>query len=134
PSSVPLMTVGAPSRFQGRITDESTGRLFGDPPGCSTREPRMPAGLGGHRAARPRVIFSAMKVCVIGTGYVGLTTGVCLAFLGHDVTCVDIDAGKVEMLRAGKSPIYEPFLEDLLALAGSHLTYTTDYAEGVPGA
>src|SRR5947209_8474795 len=75
-----------------------------------------------------------MKVCVIGTGYVGLTTGVCLAFLGHDVTCVDIDEAKVERLRAGKSPIYEPYLEDLLALAEPRLTFTTDYAEGVPGA
>ena len=75
-----------------------------------------------------------MKVCVIGTGYVGLTTGVCLAYLGHDVTCVDIDEAKVELLRAGKSPIYEPYLEDLLALAEPRLSYTTDYAEGMPGA
>jgi UDPglucose 6-dehydrogenase len=75
-----------------------------------------------------------MKVCVIGTGYVGLTTGVCLAYLGHDVTCVDIDEAKVELLRSGKSPIYEPYLEDLLALAEPHLSYTTDYAEGVLGA
>jgi UDPglucose 6-dehydrogenase len=75
-----------------------------------------------------------MRVCVIGTGYVGLTTGVCLAYLGHDVTCVDIDEAKVELLRSGKSPIYEPYLEDLLALAEPHLSYTTDYAEGVLGA
>jgi UDPglucose 6-dehydrogenase len=50
------------------------------------------------------------------------------------VTCVDIDEAKVELLRAGKSPIYEPYLEDLLALAEPHLTFTTDYAEGMPGA
>jgi UDPglucose 6-dehydrogenase len=75
-----------------------------------------------------------MKVCVVGTGYVGLTTGVCLAFLGHDVTCVDRDAAKVELLRAGGSPIYEPHMDELLAEAADRLRFTTDYAEGVPGA
>jgi UDPglucose 6-dehydrogenase len=75
-----------------------------------------------------------MKVCVIGTGYVGLTTGACLAFIGHDVTCVDLDSEKVELLRMGRSPIYEPHLEELLALAASRLTFTTDYAQGVSGA
>jgi UDPglucose 6-dehydrogenase len=75
-----------------------------------------------------------MKVCIVGTGYVGLTTGACLAFLGHDVTCVDVDPEKVEGLRAGRSPIYEPYIEDLLALAGDHLRFTTEYAEAVPGA
>ena len=55
-----------------------------------------------------------MKVCIVGTGYVGLTTGACLAFLGHDVTCVDVDPAKIEMLRAGRTPIYEPFMDDLL--------------------
>jgi UDPglucose 6-dehydrogenase len=75
-----------------------------------------------------------MKVCVVGTGYVGLTTGVSLAFLGHEVTCVDHDAGKVESLRGGRSPIYEPHMEALLAEAADHLAFTTDYAEGVPGA
>ena len=75
-----------------------------------------------------------MKVCIAGTGYVGLTTGACLAYLGHDVTCVDADPTKIEKLRAGRSPIYEPFLEDLLALAAEKLTFTTEYADGVPGA
>jgi UDPglucose 6-dehydrogenase len=75
-----------------------------------------------------------MKVCVIGTGYVGLTTGACLAFLGHDVTCVDVDEEKVELLRSGRSPIYEPYLDELLALAEPRLRFTTEYAEGVPGA
>lgn len=75
-----------------------------------------------------------MRVCIIGTGYVGLTTGACLAFLGHKVTCIDTDAAKVERLRAGKTPIYEPYLEELLAEAGHNLTFTTDYAEGVPKA
>src|SRR3954471_22320403 len=75
-----------------------------------------------------------MKVCVVGTGYVGLTTGVSLAFLGHEVTCVDLDQAKVEMLRAGRSPIYEPHLESLLAEAGARLRFTTGYAEAVPDA
>ncbi|GGN68685.1 UDP-glucose 6-dehydrogenase [Actinoplanes lobatus] len=75
-----------------------------------------------------------MKVCVVGTGYVGLTTGVSLAFLGHDVTCVDLDQAKVDMLRGGKCPIYEPGMEDLLAEAAQNLTFTTSYEEAVPGA
>ena len=75
-----------------------------------------------------------MKVCVVGTGYVGLTTGVSLAFLGHDVTCVDLDQAKVDMLRGGKCPIYEPGMEDLLAEAVQNLTFTTSYEDAVPGA
>ncbi|MEV0900143.1 UDP-glucose/GDP-mannose dehydrogenase family protein [Actinoplanes sp. NPDC049802] len=75
-----------------------------------------------------------MKVCVVGTGYVGLTTGVSLAFLGHEVTCVDLDQAKVDMLRGGKCPIYEPGMEDLLAEAAQNLTFTTSYEEAVPHA
>ncbi len=75
-----------------------------------------------------------MKVCIIGTGYVGLTTGACLAFLGHEVTCVDTDHAKIAGLRAGKSPIYEPYLEDLLAAAGLNLSFTTEYGQGVANA
>src|ERR1700688_2994070 len=58
-----------------------------------------------------------MRVTVIGTGYVGTVTGACLAFLGHHVTCVDTDRAKIEKLRLGKAAIYEPGLEELLALA-----------------
>jgi UDPglucose 6-dehydrogenase len=58
-----------------------------------------------------------MRVTVIGTGYVGTVTGVCLAYLGHHVTCVDTDAGKIERLRNGDIPIYEPHLAELLPLA-----------------
>ena len=55
-----------------------------------------------------------MKVCVIGTGYVGLVTGICLAEIGHDVICVDKDQDKIKMLLEGKCPIYEEGLEELI--------------------
>ena len=58
-----------------------------------------------------------MRVTVIGTVYVGTVTGACLSYLGHHVTCVDTDEAKVAKLRRGESPIYEPFLEELMALA-----------------
>jgi len=60
-----------------------------------------------------------MRITVIGTGYVGLVTGVCLSYLGHRVTCVDIDADKVARLERGELPIYEPGLAELLGLAGA---------------
>lgn len=55
-----------------------------------------------------------LRITVVGTGYVGLVTGVCLANSGHDVTCVDIDPVKIDLLRSGRSPIYEPGIEELL--------------------
>jgi UDPglucose 6-dehydrogenase len=75
-----------------------------------------------------------MKVCILGTGYVGLTTGACLAYLGHDVVCIDADPAKIETLEKGQIPIYEPHLPELLADARPHLRFTTHYCEGVPGA
>jgi UDPglucose 6-dehydrogenase len=75
-----------------------------------------------------------MKVCIIGTGYVGLTTGVCLGFLGHKVTCVDSDEAKIDTLRSGRTPIYEPGLGDLLALAQPNLCFSTSYAQSIPNA
>ena len=69
-----------------------------------------------------------MKIAVAGTGYVGLVTGVCLASKGHDVTCVDVDEQKVEVMKQGISPIYEPGLSELMKESMEHLTFTTDYA------
>ncbi len=77
-----------------------------------------------------------MNVCIIGTGYVGLVTGASLAFLGNDVTCVDVDAAKIEKLRAGISPIYEPGLDELLAtcIEANKISFTTDLETGVKDA
>lgn len=68
-----------------------------------------------------------MKVTVAGTGYVGLVTGVCLAHIGHEVTCLDVVEEKIEMLKNGKSPIYEPDLEDLMFKNKDRLKFTTNY-------
>lgn len=68
-----------------------------------------------------------MKVAVAGTGYVGLVTGVALAHIGHNVTCVDVDENKIEIMKSGKSPIYESGLEELMNQNKERLTYTTDY-------
>ena len=70
-----------------------------------------------------------MKIAVVGTGYVGLVTGTCLAESGHNVTCIDIDEKKVKMMKQGISPIYEPQLEDLLKknYKEHRLDFTTDY-------
>ena len=69
-----------------------------------------------------------MNIVVAGTGYVGLVTGVALANAGHGVTCVDVDQAKVELMRQGVSPIYEPGLEELMQENMERLTFTTDYA------
>lgn len=73
-----------------------------------------------------------MKIAVVGTGYVGLVTGVALSHIGHDVTCVDIDEKKVERMRKGISPIYEPGLEELMLqnIEANRLFFTTSHQEG----
>lgn len=64
----------------------------------------------------------------------GLTTGACLAFLGHDVTCVDADERKIAALKRGEIPFYEPHMEALVADAADHLCFSTEYAEAIPRA
>lgn len=70
-----------------------------------------------------------MKIVVAGTGYVGLVTGACLSEVGHNVTCVDVDEKKVEIMKKGISPIYEPGLDELLErnYKDGRLDFTTDY-------
>ena len=77
-----------------------------------------------------------MRIAMIGTGYVGLVSGVCFSDFGHDVTCVDKAVAKIEMLQAGKVPIYEPGLDTLMAknVAAGRLNFTTDLAAAVRGA
>jgi UDPglucose 6-dehydrogenase len=74
-----------------------------------------------------------MKLCVVGTGYVGLVAGTCFAESGNDVVCVDIDAAKIEALRRGEVPIYEPGLGELIRrnVTERRLSFTTDLAAAV---
>ena len=74
-----------------------------------------------------------MKVTVIGTGYVGLVTGTCFADSGNNVACVDINQAKIAGLNQGKSPIYEPGLEEMVehTLAAGRLEFTTDLAAAI---
>ena len=74
-----------------------------------------------------------MKITVIGTGYVGLVTGTCLAEMGNDVLCLDLDENKIRILREGGIPIHEPGLQDLVQrnVAAGRLRFTTDIAESV---
>src|SRR5580693_10684210 len=78
-------------------------------------------------------VFHHMRVTVIGTGYVGTVTGACLSYFGHRVTCVDTDAQKIEKLRRGEMPIYEPGLDELLRLAAARggIAFTTELAAPV---
>ena len=74
-----------------------------------------------------------MKITIIGTGYVGLTSGTCFAEVGHDVICVDHDQAKIETLLQGKIPIYEPKLADLVKknVDAGRLNFTTSTKQGV---
>ena len=73
------------------------------------------------------------RICIVGTGYVGLVTGTCFAEVGHHVICVDNDPKKVEVLQKGGIPIYEPGLEELVKknVASGQLRFTCQIAEGV---
>jgi UDPglucose 6-dehydrogenase len=74
-----------------------------------------------------------MRVCVIGTGYVGLVTGVCLSHIGHHVICIDNNEEKVQLMKSGQSPIYEPGLSDLMksSMASGNLEFSSDLGAGV---
>ena len=77
-----------------------------------------------------------MKLAMIGTGYVGLVSGVCFSDFGHDVVCVDKNPDKITALKAGEVPIYEPGLDDLMHrnVAAGRLSFTLDLAEALKGA
>jgi UDPglucose 6-dehydrogenase len=77
-----------------------------------------------------------MRIAMIGTGYVGLVSGACLSEFGHEVVCIDKDASKVETLRAGGIPIFEPGLDEVVAanVKAGRLSFETDLARGVAGA
>lgn len=77
-----------------------------------------------------------MKIAMVGSGYVGLVSGACLADFGHDVVCIDKDPGKIERLNAGIMPIYEPGLAELVAsnVKAGRLSFTTSLADGIDGA
>ena len=72
------------------------------------------------------------KVCIIGTGYVGLVTGACLADMKNKVICVDNNAEKIKMLKRGKVPIYEPGLEEIIKrnAKAKRISFTTSIASG----
>ena len=77
-----------------------------------------------------------MRITMIGTGYVGLVSGVCFSDFGHDVICVDKDPAKIEKLNRGAVPIFEPGLDQLMArnVEAGRLSFTTDLKAAVDGA
>ncbi len=80
--------------------------------------------------------FFMRRICVVGVGYVGLVTGACFADLGNQVICLDIAQERIEKLKRGEMPIYEPGLTEIVArnVAAGRLSFTTDYSKAVPGA
>jgi len=77
-----------------------------------------------------------LKIAMVGSGYVGLVSGACFADFGHDVVCIDKDDAKIERLKEGRMPIYEPGLEDLVArnAGAARLSFTTDFTAAIAGA
>ncbi len=77
-----------------------------------------------------------MKITIIGSGYVGLVSGACLAELGNIVTCLDVQTEKIEKLKQGIMPIYEPGLDSVVSrnVQAGRLFFTDSYEEAIPGA
>src|SRR6218665_3861030 len=77
-----------------------------------------------------------MRIAMIGSGYVGLVSGACFSDFGHEVVCVDTDAGKIESLKQGRTPIFEPGLDALVAqnMKAGRLSFTTDLESAVASA
>ena len=77
-----------------------------------------------------------MKIAMIGTGYVGLVSGICFSDFGHEVICVDKDPHKIELLNAGKVPIYEPGLATLMQknVTAGRLSFSQDLGAAITGA
>ena len=77
-----------------------------------------------------------MKIAMVGSGYVGLVSGACFADFGHDVVCIDKDPAKIDSLKAGIMPIFEPGLAELVTgnARSGRLSFTTDLAAGIAGA
>ncbi|MBW6464864.1 MAG: UDP-glucose 6-dehydrogenase, partial [Firmicutes bacterium] len=75
-----------------------------------------------------------LKIVIVGTGYVGLTTGVAMGFLGHNVICVDTNTSIIDKLERGISTIYEPGLKELLKESGRTVTFTGDMPANLPDA
>src|SRR4051812_34609012 len=91
---------------------------------------------GGSTTRRKDRTGVEMKIAVIGTGYVGLVSGVGFAELGHQVTCVDVDAARIERLRRGEVPIHEPGLPELMQrnLKARRIAFSTSTMDAVAGA
>lgn len=94
---------------------------------------RLAQKLAKPNVETPWGSFTTMHIAMIGSGYVGLVSGACLADFGHTVTCIDKDASKIEALNNGRIPIFEPGLETLVAtnVKAGRLTFTTEFAEPV---
>jgi len=77
-----------------------------------------------------------LRIAVVGTGHVGLISCVTFAHIGHEVVGIDADGAKIETLKAGRSPFFEPGVQELLdeGIANGRLRFTSDYSEGIPGA
>ncbi|ADQ41881.1 nucleotide sugar dehydrogenase [Caldicellulosiruptor acetigenus I77R1B] len=72
-----------------------------------------------------------MNIAIVGAGYVGLPTGLALAYLGNDIVFIDVDSEKIELLKKGKIPFYEPYLNEMLNLTKDNVKFTTDYKSGL---